>query len=163
MQHKTVGMLVWCLHYPQFILAAAWHYWRQFISLLAASSGATKGLHYIFHISSSTPQDLYTHIHVLNWRSYPLTKEPQKRTCNSVSSFNRVCLIQMPFFSNNSLFADVYLYFTNHSIVPIKSDFLACIAGRKKKKLVVLSVKLRTCKGRHSLQMYGLIHEWSAT
>ena len=156
-------MLVWCLHYPQFILAAAWHYWRQFISLLAASSGATKGLHYIFHISSSTPQDLYTHIHVLNWRSYPLTKEPQKRTCNSVSSFNRVCLIQMPFFSNNSLFADVYLYFTNHSIVPIKSDFLACIAGRKKKKLVVLSVKLRTCKGRHSLQMYGLIHEWSAT
>lgn len=40
----------------------------------------------------------------------------------------------MPFFSNNSLFADVYLYFTNHSIVPIKSDFLACIAGRKKKK-----------------------------
>ena len=36
----------------------------QFIRLQAVSSGATKGFILVFHMCSSTPQDLYTHLNI---------------------------------------------------------------------------------------------------
>ena len=94
----TSGLLLqtWRLHYPQCILAAGWHHWRQFIRLDTAPSGATKKVVLLFHTCSRTCQNLYKYNLSSIWETSTHSNSPRSHRITVLLKCIRLSRLSMP-------------------------------------------------------------------